>query len=401
MRNVASFALTVSAAVLAVVAVMLNAPNLFYMGVALIATIGVSRIQAWLAVRGLKFERVAPESVRVGDLVTVEITVMSERKIRRPLITVLDALPQNMPISGRTPSLPIAPSYDIPVRTQYQFRPLKRGHYRWSGVLVDGSDSLGLVSRVREYPTEPAEMTVLPAPIPVSIEMPTAAGWGISEAESGQTRGAGLEPRGVREYVNGDSLRHVHWRSSARTGRLLVKEFEAGTHASAAFVFQLTKGTDIGRAEHTTLEAMCGHAAFLAEQFLRQGAKVEFPGLEIGGSHGSPAERANEIYELLAGVEANQTATVSESLAAVSVHLPPGSAVFVFVAVQDPGLAPAIADLGTRGTTVVPLLYDPRALVSRMQRVPSAADPDYVWRLREAGAAPILMPMEAPNDGQR
>src|SRR5262249_52154644 len=30
----------------------------------------------------------------------------------------------------------------------------------------------------------------------------------------------------LRDYRPGDPLRHVHWRSSARTGRLVVKEFE-------------------------------------------------------------------------------------------------------------------------------------------------------------------------------
>ena len=88
--------------------------------------------------------------------------------------------------------------------------------------------------------------------------LPAAAGWGISEAESGQTRGAGLEPRGVRAYSAGDSLRHVHWRSSAKTGQLLVKEFEAGTHAAAAFLIQRKDGTEIGEGAATSLETMCG-----------------------------------------------------------------------------------------------------------------------------------------------
>lgn len=393
MRNVAGLAITLSAALMAVVAVMVNSPAMFYMATALIATIGTCRFQSWLAVRGLQFERVAPESARVGDLVTVEISCMSERKIRRPLITLHDKLPPRMLVSNVTPSLPIAPAYDVLVRTQYQFRPLKRGRYRWSGVYVEGTDALGLVTRIKEYSTDVAEMTVLPVPIPVSIEMPTAAGWGISEAESGQTRGAGLEPRGIREFSHGDSLRHVHWRSTARTGRLLVKEFEAGTHAAAAFVLQTTRGTEVGEGANTTLEVMVGHVVYLSEQFLRQGAKVQLPGRDTRPSHHSISERTSEIYEELAGVVAESEAAVSQELAAAVEGLPPGSVIFISLAVEDEALPATVTQVQQKGARVVTLLYDAHQFKGG-KKARSATDTEYVHKLRAAGAHPIVMPVD-------
>lgn len=400
MRNIAGYALTISAAFMAVVAIMLNSPSLFFMSTALVVTMGASRLQAWFAVRELRFDRVAPDSVRVGDLVTVEITVWSERRLRRPLVTVIDNLDPRLPVADRTVSLPVAPAFDEPIETQYQFRPMRRGRYRWSGVTVEGTDALGIITRYREYSTTTAEMTVLPRPMPVSIDLPTFAGWGISEAESGQTRGAGIEPRGIRPYVSGDSLRHVHWRSTARTGNLLVKEFEAGTHAAAAFLFQLTKGSDIGGPIHTTLEAMCGHTAYLAEQFLREGVNVFFPGLEEGASRVSVSERSNEIYELLARLNADKPDAVSNGLADAALTLAPGSVLFVLLSVQDPELPSTISYLGVRGTTVVPLIYNPNEL-KHNKNIASAADPDYVSKLRNAGSYPQLMPTEAPIDAIR
>jgi uncharacterized protein (DUF58 family) len=93
MRSIASVALTTSAFFLLVVAVLLNSPALFYMSTAMIVTILACRIQAWLSVRGLRFERYVPDSVQVGNKVVVEITAWSERAIRRPLVTILDHLP--------------------------------------------------------------------------------------------------------------------------------------------------------------------------------------------------------------------------------------------------------------------------------------------------------------------
>ncbi len=242
---------------------------------------------------------------------------------------------------------------------------------------------------------------MLPSPIPVSLELPTSAGWGISEAESGQSRGAGLDLYGVRGYVSGDPLRQVHWRSTARTGELMVKEFEAGSHTAAAFVIQRTRGSEIGEGAATTLEAMCGHAVFLAETFLRQGARVEFPSLEASPSRGTATERVPEIYELLAGVQADREETVGTEVLAGAQGLPPGSIVFVLISVQDRDLLGVATELRGRGIHIVALVYDAAVFAKRKSpsRIPLAADPEYLEVLRSAGAQPVVMPVEGVDIG--
>ncbi len=392
MQRVASLAISTSAIFLIVVAIMLNSPALFYMATAVIVLLGACRWQANLSVRALHFDRVAPESVRVGEMVTVEIVVWSERAIKRPLVTIRDNFPTKMPVAHLSPSLPIAPAFELPIRTQYQFRPLKRGKYRWTGLTVAGTDALGLITATRTYETTPAEVTVLPAAIPVSVDLPTSLGWGISEAESGQSRGAGIEPRGIREYAQGDSLRHVHWRSTARTGVLLVKEFEAGSHAAAAIVIQRTKSTDLGAGPTSSQDLMCGHATFLAEQFHRQGVTVVFPGLEDPRRIAHTFERSEEIAHLLAPLRDDQDATLGEDLLANLDTLPPGSAVFPMLSVADPSLIGAVSRANALGFTVVPLLYD-AAQFELKRAADSAVDPGYIGRLRAAGGSPMVMPL--------
>ena len=46
--------------------------------------------------------------------------------------------------------------------------------------------------------------------------------------------GPGLDVRGVREWRPGDAVRHVHWRSTARTGRLAVLDYAEPTSARSA-----------------------------------------------------------------------------------------------------------------------------------------------------------------------
>lgn len=389
-RRLASLGLTTSAIFLAVVAIMLNSPNLFYMGTALVCTILACRLQAWLSVRGLRFERVAPDSVVVGETVTVEITVWSELRVRRPLITIWDSLPPRLAHSARSPSLPVAPAFDVGISTRYSFRPLKRGVYRWSGLQAVGTDALGLVTMHREYKTNVAELTVLPVPIPVSVDLPTAAGWGISEAESGQSRGAGLEPRGVREYAYGDSLRHVHWRSSARAGQLLVKEFEAGSHASVAFIIQRTAGTEIGVGAETSLELMCGHVAYLADHFSRVGARVDLPLLPVKEER--RGNRLREIQEALALAVADSNHRLGDDLRLAIEIIAPGSTLFVLHAVADETLPQSIGHVAGSGTRVVPLVYDAKGFGRTTFSGISATSTAYLERLRAAGATPVIMP---------
>ncbi|MBI1756551.1 MAG: DUF58 domain-containing protein, partial [Fimbriimonas ginsengisoli] len=339
----------------------------------------------------------APQSVTAGDLVTVQVTVSSQRKIKRPLVVVRDNLPRRMAPRGVTPSLPIAPAFDVPIPTQYQFRPMKRGKFEWSGLVVQGTDALGLVTMDREYETPRTSLTVLPALVPVALDLPPSLGWGISEAASGRARGAGVEPRGVREYVSGDSLRYVHWPSSARHGQLLVKEFEAGSNAAAAFVIQRTQGTEIGSGHKTSLEAMCSHAAFLADQFLRQGTRVEFPVIEPPSRSISPRERMSEILDALAGMTIVEGQSIGDDLLTCVGQLPPGSSVFAMLAVADGSLLTAMGRLAARGTQVVALLYDADAFKQkgRVLKVQSAISPAFVDQIRQAGAHPIVVPLEA------
>lgn len=393
MGHIAGIALTTAAMFLVVVAVMLNNPALFYMSTAMIATIAASRLQAWLSVRGLRFERTAPEKVSAGDLVTIEITVWSERRIRRPLVTVMDHLPSRIVATDLSPSMPIAPAYDIPVRTQYRFRPLRRGVYRWSGLRVAGTDALGLVTLEKQYATPPVEMMVLPVPVPVAVELPAAAAWGLAATEGNRGKGHGMEPRGTREYVPGDPLRHVHWRSSARSGTLLVKEFEAGIQAAYAMFVQRTRGSEVGRGAHTTLELMCGHAAYLGDQLLRAGATVELPGLETSAPSAAEGSRHAEILEALATAEADQDATLGQDLLARLPSVAPGATVLLFLAVEEDDLPDAVRAASSTGAHVVGLVYDADAFRKGRAGAPAVGS-GFVRTLQQAGASIVQMPSE-------
>ncbi|RWZ50021.1 DUF58 domain-containing protein [Labedella phragmitis] len=85
-------------------------------------------------------------------------------------------------------------------------------------------DQLGLFRRTVSW-TEPIELFVHPV---TTRLQPSAAGL-VRDLEGQTTQkitNSDMAFHALREYVVGDDVRHVHWRSSARTGQLMVRQFE-------------------------------------------------------------------------------------------------------------------------------------------------------------------------------
>ncbi|QYK53810.1 MAG: DUF58 domain-containing protein [Fimbriimonadaceae bacterium] len=383
-----------AAVFLLVMAVLVYSPMLFYMATAMIVTISAARLQAWLAVRYLRFERYAPPAVKVGEQVTVEIVVWSERELKRPLITIRDHLPSRLIVKNRTHSLPVAPSYDQPIRTKYSFIPTRRGRYTWERLTAIGTDALGLVSLEKSYHTDIVELEVYPTPLPVNAEIRPLLGWGASDLDSGRTHGSGLDPKGIREFSFGDPIRYIHWRSTAKTGKVMVKEFETGSGVSMNFLLQRTEGTDYGSEETSTFEAMCSHALYLATDYAKKGAIVVFPiqeSVERAMSE-HPEARERTVRSLLTDIMPTAKETLSDDLYSLRGKLREGETVVLLIAEQDSALADTIT--GWPGVQFVVMVYDPAEYIAGKQiRSPkSASEPSYIDTLERAGARIILMP---------
>lgn len=395
MRRYAVLTLTISAMFLLVVGAFLNTRALFYMSTVMIVTLISLRIQAWLATRGLRFERIAPTVIVAGERVTMRIRVWSTLKIRRPLLMIFDDLPASLLFDADIRPLPIAPTYEHAVETKYELKPLKRGVHRWSKIIVESTDSLGLVNVEKIYETEPIEVIIHPAKIPMALDMVSLSGWGASQSDEGRNRGEGLEPRGVREFRSGDSLRHVHWRTTARTGTMQVKEFETGYNTRLHIIPQLTAGTEAGRGERTTLEAMCGHAAFIADTMLQRGSSIELPNLEESGfiPATSAALRLRQICDALASAKADRKIPFASELAAIERSLPPGVTFIAMLSAAEPDVAAALRRISARARVLV-LLYDPSsyAPAGEGSSLLPAVDQDFMAALAGPNTTVKIMP---------
>lgn len=108
---------------------------------------------------------------------------------------------------------------------QTQTQCLSRGEFRLGPMTVTSTDPFGLF-QLRENIAATSSIIVYPAIIQLS-QMETPIGiFSGGEARRKRTHNITTNAFGVRDYVHGDSLNRIHWRTSARMNRLIVKEFE-------------------------------------------------------------------------------------------------------------------------------------------------------------------------------
>jgi hypothetical protein len=122
-------------------------------------------------------------------------------------------------------------------------------------------------------------------------------------------------------------------------------------------VVQRSTGSEIGTGANTTLERMCSHAAYISEQFLRNGATVIMSDEESPRHSAAPHERHQEVLAALAELQVNET-SVSEDLLKAIPHVPRGGMVYVFLSLADPELPAVIHQAAGRGIGVALLVYD-------------------------------------------
>ncbi|MDB6108598.1 MAG: conserved repeat protein, partial [Pedosphaera sp.] len=119
---------------------------------------------------------------------------------------------------------PLPPNQEIDVRIE--LTPLRRGVLRFTEITLARPDPFGLF---RSFSKVPAVQTalILPRRYPLAaIALPGSLKYQEGGVAMASNVGQSEEFVALREYRSGDPMRHIHWRSWARVGKPIVKEFE-------------------------------------------------------------------------------------------------------------------------------------------------------------------------------
>lgn len=226
------------------------------------AVLLASLVSALFSLHGLRVRRAPASDARVGQIVSLPLEISNLQWRRRQDLAVIERIgcAQEETVSCVLP--PLARRQTI--LFERKVSAARRGEFMLSDVRLRSGDPAGLFYRERVF-RRPGVLLVHPQIVPLPElflhkyeASPTASSHPIS------TAGASQDFYGVREYNVTDGMRYIHWRSSARYGRLMVKEFERNAIAS---VVLLVDGQEhfVSERQFSNLEYIIQAAASITE----------------------------------------------------------------------------------------------------------------------------------------
>jgi uncharacterized protein (DUF58 family) len=342
---------------------------LLILGSMLAGPLLLSRHLAMFTLRGLVVQRRLPRAVCAGDLLVVHLAISNTRRrvgswilvleepIRRltggresnrggdPQSAALPARWQAAPrglVSEASVLFPYVPARQT-CKGDYRGRLTQRGRYRLGPLRLSTRFPFGLFRYWMNCGTS-ATLTVLPR-----LGRLTQS-WNALRHESfaGNDRrehrpGIDGDFYGLRPWQRGDSRRWIHWRTSARAGGVMVRQFEQPHSRDAAIVLDLWQPADADATGHPAghpvprvgvgvadnVELAVSFAATLAAELCRKGSSDVFlaaadPEPRLTGGPGSAA-LLQDLMERLALVDAQSRDRVPELLQLAVSQIEPGT----------------------------------------------------------------------------
>lgn len=286
------------------IGVILGYPELVIAAVVLLGLVVAAVVWVVLPPHLAVRREVAPTRVRRADaaLGLVEITNTGRRRAPRLLLedragadmTTLD-LPPLRPRDHHTST------YRLPTR--------RRGIYLVGPLTLAQTDPFGLIARRRRF-GDSATLWVHPRSHPVP---PNRAGANLEVDGPMDERApeGTIAFQGLRPYVIGDDLRMVHWRTTARTGTLMVRKHVDTNRPQVVILLDDRRAS---YSEDGWFEEAVETAASLLEAALRTGAPVRLDYVS-GTVTGFVPTGGRDSLDLLAGAELAGAGSLGQAVA--------------------------------------------------------------------------------------
>src|SRR5919108_687955 len=172
----------------------------------------------------------------------------------------------------------------------------------------------------------------------------------------------------IREYVPTDSVKRIHWASSARLARLMSRSFETREGGDAWIVLDLQASVHAGEAPESTLEYAMSMAASITDAGLRRGSAI---GLVTNDSQLSVIEAARgdqqrkKLLEHFTLAQADGSVPLSTLLTAQRQQWKHRGGLIVITPSSDEDWLQALLDLNVRGHRSLVIYLDPQGFGGR------------------------------------
>ena len=293
----------------------------------------------------------------VGDSVSEEITLRNNGRAPKAWVEVEDKTDIPGMSIRRVTSLGMMVAF---TRFQASGTLTRRGEFTLGPLVVRSGDPFGLFPRELEFQGTDKVLVY-----PRIVHVPNFAAPAVHQVgdSSRQSRANVLstDVSTVRDYVAGDSVSRIHWPSTAKTGHLMVKQFDRGSASHIWVVFDQHIRSQAGESPESTDEYGATIAASVVDRYARSALPVGY------ASHGSRAlvalpdrsvHHREAIMRHIAASKPVGETTVLEILAELEREFSLSSSLVVITAAPNGEWTSAVSGLERRGVRTTAVVID-------------------------------------------
>jgi len=340
MLSKTSIAVMFLAAFSATVSIIFSTHLLVFTAVFIFTSIVLIFIWSLISSIGLTIRREHLRIALIGQPLEVSITLVNNSRWPRFTVIGFDYFPAASHEAGYQEMCFVSVRGKSEVSLKYEALPSLRGDWRIGPFYFWGGDPFGFFKHERLVEIY-TELIVVPVPFRIRMNaLDSISRRPKDEAATISKAGESVEFLGVREYREGDSMRKIHWISSARTGELITKQFELNVASTLSFLLVNTQEMSVGmEPEKTPLEDSLRIIISLAQGAIRAGYEASFT--ELGGEKerdawsGTGRQFLSDLSVRLARIGEGADVKLSEELRWIVELVPEGSNLFLFVSSCD------------------------------------------------------------------
>jgi uncharacterized protein (DUF58 family) len=256
--------------------------------------------------------QITPPRIPAGQAAGIAIQLHNVSRLPTGLLLAEDTVPYSLGTRPRFILDRIEPGGTRSL--SYPLQSDARGKFAIGPLHVHVADTFGLV-RIGSEAAAPGSLVVTPAIIPLPRTSLAGTWLGEGGTRASTAAAAGEDDVVPREYRNGDELRRVHWRSTARRGELMVRR-EEQRWRNRAVLFLDTRATGhVGRGPSSSFEFAVSAAASIGVHLAREGIDGEF--VTDAGLATAPGSFEDVLLDTLAVVTPSRYGDLSAGLAQI------------------------------------------------------------------------------------
>ena len=329
----------------------------------------------WLLINyklaSLQISREIPAKLEEGDTLIFETIIVNKGKLALSNLVIREDLPFAEKKDSIKTILVDHLEADSTVKIRLECNCSKRGKYELRHVFLYFYDFFGLYCFTRKLGVY-SEIYVYPKPFIIKkfpeLKRGVSPWFGI---ETTHTSGEDDEFYGLREYKEGDPVKNIHWISTLRNNKLIVKQFQRQSYFRATLIFNLESGKNFGKERDTVMEYMIKIAASVARYLICKNISVEIIAHSrdfVYMPFNKGMEHLENIMRFLAVAEPESKVSLGEMFQDYSAYISDNSSLICIMLDKDWEYLPQMLPLSKRNVLLLPIILMSHTFIKDFER---------------------------------